>query len=91
MAKSFRIWRLYRSPVEVTAMTDWQLLIFVILLTIPMIILLFLWTLLGTPTADLEVICALCVWLLYDEDLLMFDIAPGRPRSLCVYYGWSSW
>jgi hypothetical protein len=52
-AKSFRIWRLYRSPTEIKAMRDWKLLIFVGFLVLPVIILLVLWTGLATPGAEL--------------------------------------
>jgi len=52
-AKSFRIWRLYRSPTAINAMRDWQLVIFVCITVIPMLVLLILWTALSTPGASL--------------------------------------
>ena len=51
--KSFRVWRLYRSPTEIKALRDWQLILFVILSVLPVLILLALWTGLATPTAKL--------------------------------------
>eukprot|EP01096_Ripella_sp_DP13-Kostka_P003997 TRINITY_DN159_c0_g1_i5.p1 TRINITY_DN159_c0_g1~~TRINITY_DN159_c0_g1_i5.p1 ORF type:complete len:835 (-),score=300.68 TRINITY_DN159_c0_g1_i5:193-2592(-) len=51
--KSFRVWRLYRSPTEIKALKDWQLILFVIASVIPVLILLVLWTGLSTPTAKL--------------------------------------
>lgn len=50
-AKSFRIWRLYRSPTEIKAIRDWQLIIFVVICVLPVIIIMILWTALATPTA----------------------------------------
>lgn len=54
LVKSFRVWRLYRSPTEIKALKDWQLVIFVILSIVPVLILLVLWTGLATPTAMLQ-------------------------------------
>jgi len=48
------VWRLYRSPTEIKALRDWQLVIFVLLSIVPILILLSLWTGLATPTAMLQ-------------------------------------
>jgi len=51
--KSFRVWRLYRAKSKIVPMPDWQLLILVALMIIPVIVIDFLWTLIATPTASL--------------------------------------
>ena len=51
--KSFRVWRLYRAKSKIVPMPDWQLIILVILMVIPVLIIDFLWTLIATPTASL--------------------------------------
>ena len=53
LVKSFRVWRLYRSPTEIKALRDWQLVLFVVVSVFPVLVLLALWTGLATPTAML--------------------------------------
>jgi len=54
--KSFRVWRLYRAKSKIVPMPDWQLIILVILMVIPVVFIDFLWTLIATPTASLIII-----------------------------------
>jgi hypothetical protein len=51
--KSFRVWRLYRAKTKIVPMKDWQLLLLVVIMIIPVVIIDFLWTLIATPTASL--------------------------------------
>eukprot|EP01095_Lingulamoeba_sp_RSL-Kostka_P008427 TRINITY_DN2817_c0_g1_i2.p1 TRINITY_DN2817_c0_g1~~TRINITY_DN2817_c0_g1_i2.p1 ORF type:complete len:760 (-),score=215.36 TRINITY_DN2817_c0_g1_i2:436-2715(-) len=50
--KSFRIWTLYRAKQVVREIKDWQLVILLFILIIPVVFINFLWTLLATPTAS---------------------------------------
>ena len=49
-AKTFRIWRLFKSPFSRKTIRDPQLLVLVIILMIPSVVLLALWTGISTPT-----------------------------------------
>jgi len=51
--KSFRVWRLYRSKSKIVPMPDWQLVILVILMVIPVIVIDIIWSIVATPTASL--------------------------------------
>ena len=50
-AKNVRIWRIFRNPLKRQAIGDKQVLLTWFILVIPGIFLLFLWTLISTPTA----------------------------------------
>lgn len=52
--KSFRVWRLYRSQHAIKAIPDLHLVVAIVLLSLPVIFINFLWSLLATPTASLE-------------------------------------
>jgi hypothetical protein len=52
-AKTFRIWRIFKSPFSKVIITDLELLVLWILIMIPAIIILALWTLISTPTATM--------------------------------------
>jgi len=53
-AKNIRIWRIFRSPLKRQKISDKQVLAVWLLMVIPAIFILFLWTLISTPTATLE-------------------------------------
>eukprot|EP01096_Ripella_sp_DP13-Kostka_P011698 TRINITY_DN477_c2_g3_i4.p1 TRINITY_DN477_c2_g3~~TRINITY_DN477_c2_g3_i4.p1 ORF type:complete len:816 (-),score=294.24 TRINITY_DN477_c2_g3_i4:361-2808(-) len=54
IAKTFRIWRVFRSPFKVKVISNVELMVLWIILVAPVILILFLWTLVSTPTAKLE-------------------------------------
>ena len=53
-AKNMRIWRIFKFSSAKKIITDWELLIFWFILVVPVIFILFLWTLISTPTASLS-------------------------------------
>jgi hypothetical protein len=52
-AKTFRIWRIFKSPFKQVVITDLELLILWVIVMVPAIIILALWTLISTPTASM--------------------------------------
>ena len=52
-AKTFRIWRIFKSPFDRKIITDLELVILWVVMMAPAILILFLWTLVSTPTADM--------------------------------------
>ena len=52
--KNFRIWRIFAFPLDKVRITDLELLILWIIVMIPAVIILTLWTIISTPTAKLE-------------------------------------
>lgn len=52
-AKTFRIWRIFKSPFIRKKITDWQLLILVGIIMIPCVLILIAWTAFSTPTATI--------------------------------------
>ena len=55
-AKTFRIWRIFKSPFNRNVITDCELLILWLLIMAPSILILILWTIISTPTAHMEMI-----------------------------------
>ena len=53
-AKTFRIWRIFRSEFKRQKISDLELLLLWVLSMIPVIIILTLWTIISTPTAKLK-------------------------------------
>jgi len=53
-AKTFRIWRIFKSPFDRKVITDFELLILWAIMMIPAIIILVLWTIISTPTAVMD-------------------------------------
>jgi len=51
--KSFRVWRLYRAKSKIIPIPDWQLLILVLIMVLPVIIIDVVWSIVSTPTASL--------------------------------------
>ena len=52
--KNFRIWRIFRYPLKRTKVTDFELFILWSITMIPAIIIIVLWMIISTPTAQLE-------------------------------------
>jgi len=52
--KNLRIWRIFKFPLKKTKITNAELLIFWLIVMIPAIIILILWTIISTPTAGME-------------------------------------
>ena len=55
-AKTFRIWRIFKSPFNRNVITDCELLILWLIVMAPSIVILVLWTVISTPTAQMEMI-----------------------------------
>ena len=55
-AKTFRIWRIFKFPMNRKVITDFELFFLWLVLLIPAVIILILWTLISTPTATLKTI-----------------------------------
>ena len=53
-SKTFRIWRIFKSPMNKKVITDLELFILMVIIMIPCVFILFLWTLISTPTATLK-------------------------------------
>ena len=53
-AKTFRIWRIFKSPWNKTVITDFELIILWVIMVIPAIIILVIWTIVSTPAAKME-------------------------------------
>lgn len=53
-SKSFRIWRIFKSPFDRVIITDVELLVLWVLIMIPALIILTIWTIVSTPAAKLE-------------------------------------
>ena len=52
--KNFRIWRIFRYPLKRTTITDFELFIYWVIIMIPAVIILTLWTIISTPTATMK-------------------------------------
>ena len=52
--KNFRIWRIFRFPMKKIRMSDIELFLLWLLIMIPGIIIIVLWSAIATPTADME-------------------------------------
>ena len=53
-AKTFRIWRIFKSPFNRKVITDFELIVLWMILMLPAVIILALWTLISTPTATMK-------------------------------------
>ena len=53
-AKTFRIWRIFKSPFVRKSISDLQLMVLVVILMIPAVIILAIWTGISTPTTVFE-------------------------------------
>ena len=53
-AKTFRVWRIFALPFKKMEIRDWELLIFWFIMIIPAFIILLIWTIVSTPTADIK-------------------------------------
>ena len=53
ISKTFRIWRIFKSPFQKKMVTDLELIILWVIMVLPAIIILALWTLISTPSAAL--------------------------------------
>ena len=53
-AKTFRIWRIFKSPFKRNVITDFELLVLWFIMILPGIIILSLWTLISTPTTHMK-------------------------------------
>ena len=54
IAKSFRIWRVFKYPMKRKIISDFELIVLWIILDLPALFILFLWTLISTPTAAMR-------------------------------------
>jgi len=54
IAKTFRVWRVFAIPFKRVQIRDWELLIFWVVLVVPAIVILILWTIISTPTAKMK-------------------------------------
>jgi len=52
-SKTFRVWRIFNSPFKKVVITNLELVVLWILIMIPAVIILALWTLISTPTATM--------------------------------------
>ena len=52
--KNFRLWRIFRFPMKRTKVTDFELLILWCIIMFPAIIILILWSIISTPTAEMR-------------------------------------
>ena len=55
-AKTFRIWRIFKSPFNRSVITDCELLILWVIMMIPSVLILVLWTIISTPTAHMKTV-----------------------------------
>jgi len=53
-AKTFRIWRIFKTPFTKVIISDVELLVLWVVIVIPGILILALWTLISTPTAEMQ-------------------------------------
>merc|ERR1712137_33115 len=53
-AKSFRIWRIFRIPMSQVLISNLELCVLWLILLIPALIILILWTIISTPTAEMR-------------------------------------
>ena len=53
-SKTFRIWRIFKSPLKKNIITNVELFIMWVVMMIPAVFILFLWTLISTPAADMK-------------------------------------
>ena len=53
-SKTFRIWRIFKSPFNRKVITDFELIILWIIIMAPAVLILALWTLIATPTAHMK-------------------------------------
>ena len=53
-SKTFRIWRIFKFPMQKKVITDFELFIFWFIMIVPAVFILFLWTLVSTPTTVLK-------------------------------------
>ena len=53
-AKTFRIWRIFKSPFNRRVITDFELLLLWVIMMVPSVIILVLWTIISTPTAHMK-------------------------------------
>ena len=53
-AKTFRIWRIFRAELRKQKISDYELLVLWIVLMIPVLLILTIWTIVSTPTAAME-------------------------------------
>jgi len=53
-AKTFRIWRIFRFKMTQKVITDFELVIIWILMVLPALLLLIIWTIVSTPDASVE-------------------------------------
>ena len=54
VAKNLRIWQIFRAPLKRKSISDLQVLVVWLIMVLPAVFILFLWTLISTPTAKLE-------------------------------------
>ena len=52
--KAFRIWRIFRFPLKKTTITNLELLVLWVIVMIPAILIVTIWTIVSTPTASME-------------------------------------
>jgi len=53
-AKTFRIWRIFKQPMNHLIISDLQLLVLWLIMILPALLILTIWTIVSTPTAKLE-------------------------------------
>merc|ERR1712137_294614 len=53
-AKTFRLWRVFKTAYKKERITDIQLLILYIIMVVPAVVILVVWTIVSTPTARVE-------------------------------------
>jgi len=53
-AKTWRLWRIFRSAHVTERISDLQLMILYLLMVLPALVILIVWTIVSTPTADVE-------------------------------------
>merc|ERR1712137_104390 len=52
-AKTFRVWRVFAIPFKRVTIKDWELIIFWVVMVIPALFILIVWTIVSTPTAKM--------------------------------------
>ena len=86
VAKNFRIWRIFQNPLKKKQVYDYQVLIFYVILMIPAVFILFLWTLISTPTALLKDVSGTDHWVC---DTGGFTGPPGGIVFFSIFVGYS--
>ena len=86
VAKNYRIWRIFRNPLKKKNIRDVEVYLLWVILMVPAVFILFLWTLISTPTALLTEVADDPHWVC---DTGGFTGPPGGIVFFFIFVGYS--